>query len=50
MKRRLDKYRSLNEAEDGEPSICDFFCEYKNDDIEISRCDIPALKTLQAEK
>jgi hypothetical protein len=40
MKRRLDKYRTGNEAPNGDPSICDFFTEYKNDEIEILNHDI----------
>lgn len=35
MERRLNSYRQANEAENGDPSISDFFNEYKNDDIEI---------------
>jgi len=40
MKRRLDEYRKLNHAENGDPSICDFFREYKNDEIEILTTDV----------
>lgn len=40
MKRRLNSFRSANEAPNGDPSICDFFTEYKNDEIEIMNVDI----------
>ena len=40
MARRLDTYRKANEAPNGDPSICDFFVEYKNDEIEIQDTSI----------
>ena len=40
MKRRLATYRKANEAPNGDPSICDFFREYKNDEIEIQDVDV----------
>ena len=43
MKRRLGGYRNANEAPNGNPSICDFFDEYKNDTIEIKDVDIKTL-------
>ena len=40
MKRRLDAYRKVNEAPNGDPSICDFFREYQNKEIKIQESDI----------
>ena len=40
MKRRLDAYRKNNEAPNGDPSISNFFTEYKNKEIEIQPSDI----------
>ena len=40
MKRRLAKYRKANEAPNGDPSICRFFDEYQNKEIEVKDIDI----------
>jgi len=33
-------YRKANEAPNGDPSICDFFVQYKNDEIETLDTDV----------
>jgi len=40
MKRRLNAFRLANESKNGEPSISDFFNEFKNSDIEIESIKI----------
>jgi len=40
MQRRLNTFRNANEAKNGDPSISDFFNEFKNEDIEIQTIEI----------
>lgn len=40
MKRRCGRYRTQNEAPNGDPSTTDFFVEYKNEHIEVRDVEI----------